>query len=442
MLLSFALTNFRSFGTRAVLDMQKRSFRRNLPKGGDWVAVTERLAGLYGPNASGKTTVVGALRVLREAVRYSVTAPESGGFLRTPHMFHVKQSTEFEVEYVAQGRRYLWVLKLDDRGVSEERLETVADTGHRRLLFHRTGDTVRFGKEIGLPRAGQVIIEQFLRAWTLVLSAWELVKEKGPHEGAVRWWWEKLQICGSPGNPRLPGERGEQLLNMLTDPEWGGMSEAVLRAADVGLTSVEIREEEIPPELREIFEQSRRTGAVEGLRAEGIFSGEEVAKMVKTLVFTHEGGGRSFGLREGDESEGTRTWLNLTMQGVKALAEGNVLVVDEVDASLHPTLVRFFLSLFENPATNSDGAQLVYTAHDVATLGNAVGERLPVSAVWLVEKAEAESELLSLDEFHIRGSNNVEKKYLEGAFGALPSPGTDIERAIEEIRHIRQKREG
>ncbi|WPF66201.1 MULTISPECIES: ATP-binding protein [unclassified Corynebacterium] len=442
MLLSFALTNFRSFAARAVLDMQKRGFQRNLPKGEGWMEVTERLAGLYGPNASGKTTVVGALGALSNAVRHSITTPGVGSFLRTPHMFHVKRPTEFEVEYVAQERRYLWTLVLDDLGVSEERLETVAGTGHWRMLFHRTGDAVRFGKEIGIPRAGQEIIGQFLRPWSLVLSAWEMVKEKGPHEGAVRWWWEKLQIFGSPGNPRLPGERDGQLLTMLSNSEWTGMSEAVLRAADVGLTGVEIREEEILPQLKEILEQSGVMGAEEGQRTKGMFSGEETAEMMKMLDFTHEGNGRSFTLREGDESEGTRTWLNLAMQGVKALVEGNVLVVDEVDASLHPTLVRFFLSLFERESTNPDGAQLIYTAHDVASLGNAVGERLPVSAVWLVDKIEAESELISLDEFSIRGSNNVEKKYLEGEFGALPSMGTDIDRAIEEIRYARKKKKG
>lgn len=98
-----------------------------------------------------------------------------------------------------------------------------------------------------------------------------------------------------------------------------------------------------------------------------------------------------------------------------------MLLVDELDASLHPEMVRYIVELFQSEEINSRGAQLIFTTHDVSLLGNAPTRLLEPSSVWFVEKDRSGvSELFSLDEFDQRSGNNNQRRYLAGQFGALP----------------------
>jgi len=119
------------------------------------------------------------------------------------------------------------------------------------------------------------------------------------------------------------------------------------------------------------------------------------------------------------ESEGTRTWFDLIGPVLAALDRGSLLLFDELDASLHPTLSAQLIRLFQDPATNPAGAQLVFTSHDTSLLNH-----LNRDEVWLTEKADdGATRLGALAEFageRVRKSQNLEKGYLHGRFGALP----------------------
>ncbi|MFZ2272887.1 AAA family ATPase [Corynebacterium variabile] len=437
MLLSLTIENYRSFATEAVLDLQKRSFRTNLPKSGSWAGVTERIAGLYGPNASGKSTVLRALSVLQSAVYSSVQNHGTVRALRTPHALHPDDETFFEVEYVRGGIRYRWSVTLTDEGVTEETLEAVGGAGasaHWRRLFTRTGQEISFGQHFGVPKAARENIEQFLGPWVLALSAWRLVRDPGPYVGAAQWWFRQLRIAPTEGLHPDPGTLHTEMVQLMVNPRWSTAAKAVLGAADVGVTGVRIVEEELPADTLRILHAVR-----DALNDDGDDTEESEARKFridevrKSLEFNHVAGQDAFPLREDDESRGTRFWLDLALMAVRSLVLGEVLVIDELDASLHPALVRFFIDLFLTEATNPSGAQLVFTSHDVTSLGNTLGEgRLPESTVWLVDKRNAESVLVCLDEYNLRlgGKSNMEKRYLEGAFGAMPIIGAEIENAI------------
>ncbi len=119
------------------------------------------------------------------------------------------------------------------------------------------------------------------------------------------------------------------------------------------------------------------------------------------------------------ESQGTRTWFNLIGPVMSTLKTGSLLVCDELDASLHPTLAAELVKMFANPDINAKGAQLVFTAHDTSLL-----HHLNRDEIWLTEKQQDGSTRLgSLAEFkgeRVRKSQNREKAYLQGRFGALP----------------------
>jgi AAA15 family ATPase/GTPase len=120
-----------------------------------------------------------------------------------------------------------------------------------------------------------------------------------------------------------------------------------------------------------------------------------------------------------DQSAGTRGWISLVSHALNALANGGLLVVDEVDASLHPHLTARLIQLFRDAETNTRNAQLLFTTHDATLLDE---DTLSRDEVWFVEK-DADSgstRLYPLTDFHPRKNENTEGRYLAGSYGAVP----------------------
>lgn len=100
------------------------------------------------------------------------------------------------------------------------------------------------------------------------------------------------------------------------------------------------------------------------------------------------------------------------------LRQGRVLVVDELDRSLHTMIVRRLVEWFHNPAMNPHGAQLVFTTHDTALLDQTLFRR---DQVWFVEKTrEQATHLYPLSDFSPRKGEALERGYLQGRYGAVP----------------------
>lgn len=107
---------------------------------------------------------------------------------------------------------------------------------------------------------------------------------------------------------------------------------------------------------------------------------------------------------------------------INALDGGHTLVIDEIDTSLHPLLVRKLVGLFRDPSTNANNAQLLFTTHDPLLLAPLAGEPgLNRDQVWFVEKhSDGASELYPLTDFKPRNEHNLARRYLGGAYGAVP----------------------
>jgi AAA15 family ATPase/GTPase len=122
------------------------------------------------------------------------------------------------------------------------------------------------------------------------------------------------------------------------------------------------------------------------------------------------------------ESQGTQAWLALLGPLISALDQGSVLLVDELDSSLHPVLVAETIRLFNDPDANPRGAQLVCTLQDVTLLGSIHAKRpLDRDQVWLTTKGRTgESELYPLTDAHPRKEESLERGYLRGRYGGIP----------------------
>ncbi|WP_316668345.1 AAA family ATPase [uncultured Propionibacterium sp.] len=144
--------------------------------------------------------------------------------------------------------------------------------------------------------------------------------------------------------------------------------------------------------------------------------------MARSLVFTHSGpAGEPFEPPLGAQSGGTIAWLTTAAIAVDALRRGGLLVVDELDASLHPALTAALVTMFKDSDINRAGAQILFSCHDTALLGNTPSRLLDREEVWFCEKDDAgASEIFPLSAYDAHRGNNEQKRYLTGRFGALP----------------------
>ena len=124
------------------------------------------------------------------------------------------------------------------------------------------------------------------------------------------------------------------------------------------------------------------------------------------------------------ESDGTKKLIAALPVLLVALKEGRLVIIDELDAKLHPKLLRYVVYMFKNPRINKYGAQLLFTSHDIATMKNTVFRR---DEIWFaaLDKNHS-SEIYSLYEIRREDNERVnstaafDKQYLEGRYGADP----------------------
>jgi AAA15 family ATPase/GTPase len=133
-----------------------------------------------------------------------------------------------------------------------------------------------------------------------------------------------------------------------------------------------------------------------------------------------------------DESAGTRVWLALAAYVISGITLGSLIMVDEVDSSLHPKLSAALIQMFKDPSINKNGAQLVFTSHDVSLLGSLIDEGiLDRDEVWFTEKDRAgATTLFPLTDFQPRRGENFERAYLQGRYGAVPFVDIDELRGL------------
>ena len=371
------------------------------------------VAAVYGANASGKSNVLAALAWARNAVQDSLRFWEDE-IPTDPFAFNNGPASpaEFVIELLIKGVRFEYVLELKRDRVLYEALFHYPEKKRRRI-FEREELELKIQRGLGVLSGTR----ELLTPRTLALSVARRFDEPLV-TGFARELLEMQMLGHIPrvGGPSFKGysqspaglrrtsrffETDDQIPLFSDgghdDPESGGREQALalLRLADLGIEDVVIDTQEMSyPDSSEV--RSRRR--------------------IRMLHRTAE---ESVPFDLDAESEGTRTWFNLIGPVLTALRSGSVVLFDELDASLHPTLAAELLRIFHSPATNPRGAQLLFTSHDTSLLNH-----LNRDEVWLTEKvADGSTRLGALADFageRVRKSQNIENAYLHGRFGALP----------------------
>ncbi|CAM2866080.1 ATP/GTP-binding protein [Actinomyces slackii] len=418
MLLAFSVANYRCFAEEATLDLTRGALRTLTPRAGSsWEESTWRTAAIYGANASGKSTLISAISHLRHAIK------GERGLLHQPHLLDGESAalpTRYHVDFIHEGIRYAYSVEAQPWGIAREELW---EAGFRwRKLFIRTqGEqdkepTIDAGSSLTGPTAevrritttedlflavalryGHASLAPVARG----LRAFRFIRHDD-EERAARLQWMMAQLANTPA-------------------QWTEISDAIAHTADLGITRVELEERDLPPEfldslrrfLRSVHEQE-----------EDAIPDDLLAALKRSLVFYHRGtDGQERRLPLGAQSQGTVTWLATVGPALDAMRQGQTLFVDELDASLHPTLSATLVELFKDPDLNRTGAQLVFTTHDTSLLDNSPTQLLDSGEVWMCEKSsDGRSELFSLADFtSTRKGTNKQRRYLVGAFGAIPT---------------------
>ncbi len=429
MLVQFRFSNFRSFREEAELSFVAATnlkypsgFGVTKPEGSKRELVN--VLGLFGANASGKTNVLNALRFMRYVVDQSHRSwsPEDSIPIEPFRLdaASASQPSRFQLDLIVDRIPMQYGFALTRSEVCKEWLFAWPG-GKQQLLFERTGlASIKFGRGLKGPNE---TIYKLTRNNSLFLSA----AAQNNHEHLKPLYTEIIQKIRflSPDDEL---SRRHFTMTSMSEGHKEGIKQLV-KLADLGIIDLEVKEKEVvvPPKVRAVV---LRIIKEMGASPDAIKQPPEGGMRGPHLVFTHASGHTSAGVTFGaeDESRGTLTWFALVGPIVQALAEGSVLLADEIDSSLHEILQGKVIQLFNDPRCNPHGAQLVFTSQNTTVLGDALtrGEQddevlLRRDQIWLTEKKQGGlSVLVPLTDFHVRKGENIQRWYLRGRFGAVP----------------------
>ena len=393
------------------------------------------IAAIYGPNAAGKSNLIDAMDEMRRAV---VKSHKSLGATdripRTP--FRLDDTTE------AKPTRFDCTFTMGAQGAERrgsEQPESVYEYGfeytatefckewlYRIVRKERQSTQVLFEREtrdrnihvkIGnqLPGENRTIVN-LTRPNSLFLSA--AAQNNHPRLTELYRYFVENWVT-------LLEEEEEAIHEMsvadrLADYEHLDHLVKLINQADIGISQIDIKDKEYRERESGMFQDLVQTVAkhIDDKSMRDLFLQE--IRHRKQLRFIHSiSGDHIRALGYDSESKGTRTLVSLLIPALEALARGSLLVVDELDTSLHPDLTRAFVSLFKKEDSNPNGAQLVFSTHDVTLLGSGL---IRQDEIWMTDKnREGVSRFTPLTDFKLRSRDDIERAYRHGRFGGVPT---------------------
>ncbi|RQW27275.1 ATP-binding protein [Rhodobacteraceae bacterium CH30] len=411
MILEFRIRNYRSIRDEQVLSLVANSSDKALaeshlaPTGIKALPHTVRTAVIYGPNASGKSTLLNALSYLRAVVAESAAVIQPGqSYNLQPFKFdteHAHAPTEFELTFMLDGVRHQYSFAMTaERIVSESLL--VYRTAKPQQWFVRTQDDSGEGYHYEFSShltGSRKLWQESTRPNALFLStAAQLNSELlGPVFRAI--------VDGLLFLPAGAQFSHDHTTALLGSEEGRTAIRDFLTAADISIADIQAIPRKGTRQLMVMHEGTLR-----------VASSEENETQIP--LFLHQTPHGSAKLELHEESEGTQRLYGLVAPVLDVLKTGRTLVIDELDGSLHTLLVRYLIQMFHNPALNPRGAQLIFSTHDTSLLDHSLFRR---DQIWFTEKDNDQAtQLYPLTDFSPRKHEAWERGYLTGRYGAVP----------------------
>lgn len=408
MLIQFNFSNFKSFRDEATLDLSAAKMtefsNRVISVGNEKILP---VAAVYGANASGKSNVYGAFEYMTEYVvhsfKYGDEEKDFDDIRPLPFLFDIcseNADTSFEVYFTVPGDKsekcYNYGFCIGKTGVTEEWLNYKAKTARKySTIFYRDEETLDLA---GIPKTSRENIEIALEKQVLIVSLG--AKLKIAKCKLVRDWFLNNEFA----------DFGDVVTNYYMS-----------RVLPTGF----VEDEKIRENVVKYFSSFDET--IKGFEVTKLPAQEDSKEEKYLIDALHKkiGSEDMAKIPLALESAGTLKMFALYPELQDVLQNGGVFFIDELNARLHPLLVRNFILTFLNPEININHAQLIFTTHDTWQLSNQLLRR---DEIWFTEKDDMGlSTLYSLADFidedgsRIRKDESYEKNYLLGKYGAIPS---------------------
>ena len=447
MLIEFSVANYRSFRDEVTFSMVasplkaeggEPDVRNQFAAPGDISLLTS--AAIYGANASGKSNLIAAVNFMRSFVIHSSDITDKkGGIDVEPFRLSTESESApsyFEVVFIVDQKHFRYGFEVTAERVVSEWLHVVPTIPEARLferegeeivLFERDGDLIDLGERF--EEEGRLLIGM-TRPNALFLSVGAQFNGKIAQD--VLEWFRSLEI--TTGLSPL-----DQEMRLFTEAQLGNQDSAegiktLVKQLDLGIEDILVEKGMISlPELSPLPDDTPKNLREMYSSVENIFKilskAEEFNQMEQSTVRTahlklddegHPVATELFYL-DRHESEGTKKLFALTGPLVDTLKSGEVLIIDELDARLHPLLTQQIIKLFNDPEKNPNCAQLIFTTQDTNLLDHQLLRR---DQIWFTEKDhQGASHLYSLVEFKIDNDALFERDYIQGRYGAIPFLG-------------------
>ncbi|MCP0887132.1 ATP-binding protein [Ligilactobacillus sp. WILCCON 0076] len=411
MLHQFTFKNFKSFKNEVTLDLLASSIKEHPSDVVNDIFDEKvlKVAAIYGANASGKSNVLNAF----ETMRFLVVNSFKNNFLNNkdiePYWFEDKAvPTEFNVLFSVDKQIYQYGFSFLKDKIIEEFLymrDHALKKENYIELFKRTGNHVS-GSILDI--AETQVISKMLSEDTLLISV--MSKLNINHLKNVYDWFKEVRIVDY-GNPRRELQSihylnsnffPNKLIQLLENQEEKEQLENFIKAIDVGIAKLGI--------VEDVFQIS-----------------DEESNVRKRVVSYHRNPntGKLFMTPMSSESSGTLKMILLYTDLKRIMDSGGTIFIDELDAKLHPLLLRYVIIMFHNKNINKKNAQLIFSTQEVFTLDKSNFRR---DEIWFTDKnKDGISDLYSLDSYtdnnekKVRNDASYGKDYILGRYKSIPS---------------------
>ncbi len=433
MLLRLILKNFLSFNGLEQFELfpnHKRSTHSNHIYHVESNPAVLKMSVIYGANGAGKSNLIKALSFVRRLVL-------DDEFLNTDNIkswkFCLKPQTTEEplflaVEFEADDKEvYLYSVEISEEGIQKEILKTSGTHNPGITVFERTSHKVILKDDITQEMGGIVnnwISEHPFASLFTINSNVQLLNDAAIIS-SQKWFKEKLIVVG------LNSFQPDIITKLKNHPKQLKFATDMFSEIGLGLNGIEVKTENFDKWLAANPQDNNIQSKTEKMPDDMVLSKivnnrnvsaitlEKGIRKVSELVFKQAGvEGYSRDMDIQSQSDGTVRLLILAPYLYNAVYEGATIVVDELDNSIHPHLVRELVRYFADKETNG---QLIFSTHETCILDQAF---MRPDEVWFVEKVNGESHPYSLNDFKIHNTISIENGYLAGRFGAIPFIGT------------------
>lgn len=413
MLVQFTVENFLSIRDKVYLSLEPSKdseHPENLITKGDYKAVNS--VAIYGANASGKSSLFKAITVALIMIRNSNNVQVTDKLPMTPFKFDFEsrnKPTSFEFTFIAKDdRKYIYGFSATTEKVVEEYLYCY-NTSKPTLLFDlNENEKPKFNRAYKVKLEAAYQMNTANKLFLATATTWNVECTKSPFE------WLAESIDTFTDVMELGGSAFEKY-RIDENRKYIEFTKNLLKQADINISSIEVDAKEVmggPALPFQIVVQGKIIPPNEGKHY-------DVEITTGHTVVDENGEKTEFSLTLQEESIGTQLLFFYGPLLEDAFEKGKTIVLDEIDKSMHPSLVKFIMNLFRDPDVNKNGAQLIVTTHETGILSLEMFRR---DQIYFTEKDSKSgvTDLYSLDEFSVRKTENIEKGYLMGRYGAIP----------------------